>query len=130
MDHITCYSPDIRENKIKRNFDNWFKVEAKNIILDRVEACRPIAQQKLGVNYDGDPTFRMMKRRWGSCSSKGKITLNYELLKTPVECIDYVILHEVCHLLEMNHGRAFYALMRKVMPDWKIHKNNLKPYLL
>lgn len=69
---------------------------------------------------------RKMKSRWGSCSSKGVITLNTELIKYPVALIDYVIAHELCHLLEFNHSPRFYELMSFVMPDWKRRKTELE----
>jgi predicted metal-dependent hydrolase len=61
----------------------------------------------------------------GSCSPKGLLTLNLYLVKAPVQCIDYVILHELCHLAEHNHSARFYQLMTQVMPDWKKTKTQL-----
>ena len=63
---------------------------------------------------------------WGSCSSKGVITFNLHLVKAPPECIDYVVAHEVCHLREHNHGKAFYALQEKLYPRWREAKARLK----
>jgi predicted metal-dependent hydrolase len=70
---------------------------------------------------------RVMKRRWGSTSnkksaSKSTITLNLELMKYPLDCIDYVVVHELCHLLEMNHSPQFYSHIAKVIPDWRKHE--------
>ena len=71
-----------------------------------------------------------MRSRWGSCSSRGHITLNTHLIQTPPECLDYVIVHELCHLREMNHGRAFHALQSAILPDWKARKNTLTAFPL
>ena len=71
-------------------------------------------------------TIKKMKTRWGSCSSKGSINLNIDLIKLPEQCIKTVILHELCHLVHMNHSKEFYALMTAEMPDWKIWDKQLK----
>ena len=60
-----------------------------------------------------------MKSRWGSCTGEGRITLYLHLLRAPEACIDDVVVHELCHLVEHNHGKGFYALMDRVMPDWR-----------
>lgn len=71
-----------------------------------------------------------MKSRWGSCSSKGKITLNTELIKLADKYIEYVMIHELCHLKHHNHGPGFYALMTELCPDWKRLRNELKSYII
>ncbi len=67
-----------------------------------------------------------MKNRWGSCTPKGKIILNPELIKAPSKCIEYVIIHELCHLIIPNHTPAFYALLEEKYPDWKKWKIKLE----
>jgi len=69
-----------------------------------------------------------MKRRWGSCSHKGIITLSTELIKLPDLFIEYVILHELCHLKHHNHGREYYRLLSEVFPDYKQVRKELKKY--
>lgn len=59
-----------------------------------------------------------MKNRWGSCSSSGIVRLNTDLIKTPRACIEYIIWHELAHLVILHHNRAFYALQSRLMPDW------------
>ena len=69
---------------------------------------------------------RRMPKRWGSCTKNGAIYLNPELILAPPSCIDYVITHELCHLLHPAHGPAFFALLRKLMPDWEERKARLE----
>lgn len=71
-------------------------------------------------------SVRRMKRTWGNCSSKGVIKLNTHLIKAPLPMIDSVIAHELCHLEEMNHSRAFYALLENLNPDWRQHRKKLR----
>ena len=70
--------------------------------------------------------LRLMKRTWGNCSASGLITLNPHLVKAPPELVDYVIAHEVCHLREHNHGKAFYALQDRLHPNWREARDRLK----
>ncbi len=72
---------------------------------------------------------RTMKRRWGSCSNKGIITLSTELIKLSDIYIEYVIIHELCHLIHHNHGPKFYELLSEVFPDWKPIRKDLKKYV-
>ena len=73
--------------------------------------------------------IRKMKTRWGSFSRKGGITLNLELIKAPRACIEYVIIHELCHLLHPNHGTEFYNLLEHFLPDWIKRKHRLETAL-
>lgn len=72
-----------------------------------------------------DIAIRRMKARWGSCSTKGEITLNLKLIHLDPQLIDYVIMHELCHLIEHNHSRHFYALLGRMMPDWEARRERL-----
>jgi hypothetical protein len=69
--------------------------------------------------------FYRMKRRWGSCSSRGVITLNTRLIERDPASIDYVIIHELCHLRVPAHNREFYELLERVLPDWKERRRKL-----
>jgi hypothetical protein len=73
--------------------------------------------------------IRRMKSRWGSCSSIGWITLNLLLIEAPQECIDYVIVHELCHLRVKGHGPRFWSLVENAVPDYKERRKDLKKYL-
>lgn len=128
-DYINIYMPVHNEKKVKKLFDEWYKLSVREVIYDRLDKCRPAARS-IDIEYNGDPKFRFMKRRWGSCSGLGDITFNYELGKTPIHCIDYVILHELCHLREMNHSKRFYSLMDQVMPNWKQVRKELNSHYI
>jgi predicted metal-dependent hydrolase len=73
--------------------------------------------------------IRSMKSRWGSCSKKGIITLSTELIKLSDNCIEYVIIHELCHLRHHNHGKEYYALLSELLPDWKRVRKELRNYI-
>ena len=81
--------------------------------------------EKIGVQY-GRITIRLQKTRWGSCSAKGNLNFNCLLMLAPPEVLDSVVVHELCHLKEMNHSRRFYAEIDKVMPDYKARHRWLK----
>ena len=66
-----------------------------------------------------------MRRQWGSCSPTGTLLLNLHLVKAPARCIDYVLFHELCHLREHNHSKAFYTLLERFLPDWETVKDKL-----
>lgn len=73
--------------------------------------------------------IRTMKRRWGSCSNKGVITLSTELIKLSDIYIEYVIIHELCHLKHHNHGTGYYKLLTELFPDWKQIRKEMKKYI-
>ncbi|MCR4584773.1 MAG: M48 family metallopeptidase [Lachnospiraceae bacterium] len=96
---------------------------AKRILPERVRYYADI----MGVQY-GRITIRMQKSRWGSCSSKKNLNFNCLLMLTPQEIIDYVIVHELCHLKEMNHSPRFWAEVEKVLPDYKERRKWLRDH--
>ena len=101
---------------------NWYKVRAEKIFHQRIAELLPQATWVTGI-----PSFRVlpMTKQWGSCSAKGDLMLNPHLVKAPKECIDYVILHELCHIAEHNHSEKFWRLLTSVMPNWKEVKSRL-----
>ena len=88
--------------------------KALEYIPERVRYFAPL----VGVDY-GRITVRNQKTRWGSCSGKGNLNFNCLLMLTPAEVIDYVVVHELCHLKEMNHSPKFWAEVERVLPDYK-----------
>lgn len=110
------------EDTIKTILLDWYRSRAKEIFVKRLDAMQ---EHTLWVSERPPIRVLSMKTQWGSCSPKGLITLNPHLVKAPRVCIDYVILHEVCHLAEHNHSERFYRLMSQVMPSWEQTKERL-----
>jgi len=94
----------------------WYKTKSKLVFERRLAE---LLKQALWVSERPEIRILSMKTQWGNCSAKGKLTLNPDLVKAPGECIDYVILHELCHIAEHNHSKRFYRLMTQVMPNWE-----------
>lgn len=109
-------------DKVKKLLDDWYKARARETFTKRLDA---MLEQALWVNERPPLRLQTMQTQWGSCSPHGRITLNPHLVKAPRECIDYVILHELCHIAEHNHSERFYRLMNQVMPKWEKVKERL-----
>ncbi len=96
---------------------------AKWTIPNRVQYYAPI----VGVDC-GRITIRRQKSRWGSCSAKGNLNFNVALMRAPLDVLDYVVVHELCHRIEMNHSAAFWANVARVLPDYKKQEQWLKEH--
>ncbi|MCD4673327.1 MAG: M48 family metallopeptidase [Anaerolineaceae bacterium] len=109
---------------VKFLMSQWYADHAQ-LLLD-TRAGRYI-EKILGSDHQTvEIRYKYLKRRWGSCDPNGMITFNIELAKAPIQCIDYVIVHELCHLVHPNHDKAFYRLMRSILPDWEERKEKLE----
>jgi len=102
--------------KIKLLLMNWYKQRAMEIFDRRLNY---VISRTLWVKEKPPIRLLSMQTQWGSCSPKGMLTLNPHLVKAPRDCIDYVLLHELCHIAEHNHSERFYCLLHKVMPQWE-----------
>jgi predicted metal-dependent hydrolase len=115
-------------NGVKNLITEWYREKATAHFEDTLNKVLP-----LFVRYDinrPELQVRQMPTRWGSCTPKGKVMLNPELIKAPKGSIEYVIIHELCHLIHHNHTRAFYDLQESIMPDWKKWKDRLERTLV
>lgn len=99
------------------------KESARVFIKERLNYYAPMYGYTVGV-----VAIRNQQTRWGSCSSKGNLNFNYKLFLLPLELADYVIVHELCHLKEMNHSKRFWALVSESLPDYRERRRNLKRY--
>lgn len=103
--------------------EHWYQLEAMRVIKERVDKL----SGRLGVTYNW-VTVRGQKTRWASCSQKGRLSFNWKLIMAPKPVIDYVIIHELTHLKEMNHSKQFWELVAKHCPRWREHKKWLKDH--
>ena len=114
-----------REKVISRQMEEITAAE-KTELLRKILMYAQKWEPVLGVQA-AKWQLRKMKTRWGSCSvESGNIRINIYLAKKPEECLEYVVLHELCHLLEANHGPGFHQLLDKYMPDWRERKQILE----
>jgi predicted metal-dependent hydrolase len=105
----------------------WYNERAKARILERYERIVP-RFVRLGCRVS-PPAIRKMSRRWGSYSKTGRVLLNPDLIRAPIACIDYVITHELAHVVHPHHGAKFFEMLEAMMPDWIERKNRLEPML-
>lgn len=114
--------------KIESLLKNWFKLKAELHFAQLFDELIPLVKSF----YPNIPVlkFRWMEKRWGSCSKSGEILLNTELIKASKKSIEYVIIHELCHLAHLNHSAAFYRLLDKLAPNWRRTKEELEKMMV
>ena len=116
-----------KKSRAKTLLRQWYRERAK---MKFAEIAEPWIHRFEKYNVKPEAIYlQEMPKRWGSCTPKGKIILNPELIKAPKPCIEYVIIHELCHLVHPNHTPAFIQLQEKVMPDWLKWKMKLDTLL-
>ncbi|MBU0705662.1 M48 family metallopeptidase [Patescibacteria group bacterium] len=112
---------------IKKIVQEFYKKKAEEVIHDRLQ----FFNEHYRLKYNR-VTFRNQKTRWGSCSSAKNLNFNWRLIMAPIEIIDYVVVHELCHLKHMNHSTSFWRLVAEAIPEYKGMRKWLKDnhYLL
>ncbi len=101
---------------VRRRLNDWYKAKSADYFQRRLELVTG------NISWlERTPPFKLvpMKKQWGSCSPSGVIHLNPWLIRAPVDCIDYVITHELCHLREHNHSKKYYELLQRHHPNWQ-----------
>jgi len=104
--------------------EGWYRAKAHTLFGEQLAIClKKVAV--VGITISPGLRIRTMQKRWGSCTETGVITLNLKLIQVPKALIDYVIIHELCHLKEHNHSHAYYHLLDRVLPDWRARRDEL-----
>lgn len=109
--------------KILKQLKAWYKKVAKKILQDRLKFIEEHIRLKSNSMRINDS-----KGRWGSCNSRGIISFNWRVILLPPQIIDYVIVHELCHLVEMNHSKKFWGLVGRFLPNFEASKKLIKEY--
>ncbi len=119
---VVC-TPVPTKEQIKKQLQRWYR---KQSIMHLTQSIQTVEPQITSITkrFPKEYRFRLMKRRWGSCNNQQVITLNTDLFKAPVPAIEYVIIHELCHLVYLHHGVEFKELLTDCCPDW-IHRKEL-----
>jgi len=114
---------DLTVTELKEMLKKFYISKSKEIINERVKLYQKQLNLKPKVIVIDEA-----KSRWGSCTSEKKLTFNYRLIMSPIEAIDYVVVHELCHLKHMNHDRSFWRLVGSIFPDYKERQAYLNKY--
>lgn len=120
-DKIVLFSRNDDAAEVQRILTGWYIKQAKVLIPKRV---RFFAEQ-MGESFS-NISIKNQKKRWGSCSSARNLNFNWRLIMAPQEVLDYVVVHELCHLRQMNHSKEFWNEVELVLPDYKMHKKWLE----
>jgi len=120
--YLIIYHKD--DSTPKEVLNDWYKIKATDYFSKTLGASLSLFS-KYSIKVT-TLRVRKMSKRWGSCTTDGKIILNTELIKAPKGSIEYVVIHELCHLVHHNHTKAFYDLQKSIMPDWKKWKERLE----
>jgi predicted metal-dependent hydrolase len=121
--------PGVREPEpeyVKALLHRWYRDRALTVFGEVLNASLPRFR---GVDHPR-LIVRAMQSRWGSLSRAGTMTLNVNLVRAPRPCIEYVVIHELCHTRHRDHDARFYKLLGQVMPDWERRKQHLESALL
>ena len=121
---IFIHTKGTGKETLEKQLQQWYRQRASIIFVEMIEEVLP----KFKKYKIQKPTLviRKMSKRWGSCTSAGKIILNPELIKAPKGSIEYVVVHELAHLVHHNHTKPFFDLLSRILPDWKKWKDRLE----
>jgi len=108
-------------HRVKALIAEWYVAQAEEVIAQRVEHYR----HQLGVTMP-PVLIRNPRKRWGSCNTKGELRFNWRIVMAPLPVLDYVVVHELCHLRHLNHSRQFWACVGSLLPDYPDRKQMLK----
>lgn len=123
IDNDKYLFPNSKKDKFLTTIKSWYKKLANQIIIPRLEQLA----QSLNLSYTSAKIIDT-KSKWGSCDNKRTIKINYKVIMLPHNLIDFILIHELIHLIELNHSKQYFAILSKVLPDWKKRRVATKKY--
>lgn len=110
--------PECNNKQVENYIKEWYRNKAKRVLSQRVEHFASLR----GISYR-TVKITSASKRWGSCSSKGNLNFTWKLVMAPLHVIDYVVVHELCHIEYPNHSKDFWAKVKQIMPDYKVKQS-------
>ncbi|MBU0574542.1 MAG: M48 family metallopeptidase [Candidatus Margulisbacteria bacterium] len=104
-------------------FAKWFRNDAREMITERLERY----SRQTGIRYN-KVKITSAQSRWGSCTSRGNLNFSWRVMTLPLEVVDYVVVHELMHIVEMNHSKRFWSKVAGVLPDYKERRKRLRGF--
>ncbi len=118
---LLIYLKEFEKTKIEKLIFEWYFQETEKVVKQLISKFSPFINEEINRI-----TIKKMKNRWGSCNStKGYLNFNVKLIEKPLKGIEYVVVHELVHLIHGNHGREFYNTLGSILPDWKNARETL-----
>jgi len=118
---LLVVSDTVEREVLEKAVCHWYRERAREIFTDKVAYYRQFINKPIG-----EIRIKEQKSRWGSCSTKGNLNFNWKIIMAPDEIIDYLVVHELCHLLHMNHSKEFWQSVGSILPDYKVRERWLK----
>ncbi|MFI5271838.1 MAG: M48 family metallopeptidase [Ktedonobacterales bacterium] len=122
-DTLTLTVADGAQQTLRAALETWYRRQARELFRERLDACNAL----YGFPF-GRVAIKEQKSRWGSCSRAGNLNFNWRLLLAPLPVLDYVVVHELCHLRELNHSPDFWRLVARGCPDYAAHRRWLRQH--
>ncbi|AEV67206.1 M48 family metallopeptidase [Acetivibrio clariflavus] len=119
--HVTA--PSKNEDVIKQAMEQWYREKTQEKVLERVQYYQHFFKKR-----PADVKVKEQQKRWASCTSKDELLFNWRCVMAPSHVLDYIVVHEMCHMYYKNHSQEFWDMLASIMPDYKRHKEWLKKY--
>jgi predicted metal-dependent hydrolase len=110
-----------RRNVVARTVEDWYRTQARTKLASRIRAW----SERMGIKY-GRLLVTSPEKRWGSCDTSSNVRINWRIMMAPRSLVDYVLVHELCHVRHRNHSDAFWRLLASVMPDYERRRDALR----
>lgn len=118
---VKSHEADRIDTSVRELLTDWYIAHAEMKLKQRLDRYK----DRLGVSYNG-LTIKTLKQRWGSCTREGIMNFNWKIIIAPMSIVDYVVTHELCHLIHHDHSKEFWRLIERIMPDYKEKKEWLR----